>query len=65
MLYIQASDKRKMETTSPPGRKRFYFIACLLLFLATIGRYWVYDRSETVPHDPESFRLARNIAERG
>jgi hypothetical protein len=47
------------------GRNRFWLIVCPLLFLAALSRYWVYDRTESVPHDPESFRLARNIAETG
>ena len=54
-----------MPNPSLLGRNRFWWIACLLLFLAALSRYWVYDRSEAVPHDPESFRLARNIAETG
>jgi hypothetical protein len=54
-----------MLNPSLSGRKRFWSIACLLLFLGALSRYWVYDRSESVPHDPESFRLARSIAETG
>jgi hypothetical protein len=36
-----------------------------LLFLAALSRYWVYDRTEVVRHDPESVRLARSLAETG
>jgi hypothetical protein len=46
-------------------RKRFWSIACVLLFVAALSRYWVHDWTELVPHDPESFRLARSIAEKG
>jgi hypothetical protein len=40
-------------------------LVCFLLFAAALCRYWVHDLPEPVPHDPESFRLARNIAEKG
>jgi hypothetical protein len=54
-----------MEIPNLRARKRFYSVACLLLFVAALSRYWVYDWTETVPHHPESFRLARSIAEKG
>ena len=39
---------------------------CLALLLASLARYWVrYDPRDSVPHDPESFCLARNLAETG
>jgi hypothetical protein len=40
-------------------------LACLLLFVTAVARYWVYDRTEVVRHDPESVRLARSLAETG
>jgi hypothetical protein len=46
-------------------KNRFCFIACLLLFVVALARYWVFDQTEPVPHDPESFRVARSIAEKG
>jgi hypothetical protein len=33
--------------------------------VAALARYWVYDRTEVVRHDPESVRLARSLAETG
>ncbi|MBV9671874.1 MAG: glycosyltransferase family 39 protein, partial [Verrucomicrobia bacterium] len=40
-------------------------LACLLIFALALCRYWVHDRTEAVRHDPESFRLARSIVEKG
>ena len=40
-------------------------LACLLLFVAAVSRYWVHDWTEVVRHDPESVRLARSLAETG
>jgi hypothetical protein len=47
-------------------RKRLTLFACLGLFLASLGHYWVsYDPADSVPHDPESFRLARSLVTAG
>ena len=47
-------------------RSRFCLIACCCLFLAALVRYRVaYDSSSGVPRDPEPWRLARNLAEKG
>jgi len=47
-------------------RKQFSALVCLALFLASLGRYWVsYDPRDSVPRDPETFRLAHNLAETG
>ena len=52
--------------TDTTGRKWSCSIACGLLFLAALTRYRVaYDPSETVPRDPEPWRLARSLAEKG
>jgi hypothetical protein len=64
MLY-SGLGTRQMEIRSLRGGKRFYFFLCLLLFVAALSRYWVHDWTELVPHNPESFRLARSIAEKG
>ena len=50
---------------TPAQPRRKWFIAYLSLFVFALSRYWIYDRTELVPHDPESFRLARSIAEEG
>ncbi len=40
--------------------------ACCVLFLAAMTRYWVrYDPTDGVPRDPEPWRLARNLSEKG
>jgi len=57
--------RKKMEIPSMSRQKRLCSIACLLLFVAALSRYWIYDRTESVPHDPESFRLAWTLAEKG
>ena len=59
------SKRSSMKFASLRGQDRLCTIACLLLFVVALSRYWVSDRTELVYHDPESFRLARNIAERG
>lgn len=46
-------------------RPFFLPLACLIVFVLALARYWVSDRSELVPISPESFRLARNIAQKG
>jgi hypothetical protein len=48
------------------GRRWFCAIAFVLIFGVAVSRYWVsYDSTDTVPDNPESFRLARNLAEKG
>lgn len=48
------------------GRKRFCAIAFILIFGVAISRYWVaFDSTDSVPDNPESFRLARNLVEKG
>ena len=48
------------------GRKWFCAIAFILIFGVAISRYWVaFDSTDSVPDNPESFRLARNLAEKG
>ena len=45
---------------------RWSRVTFFVLLLLGLLRYWVpYDPTDTVPHDPESFRLARSIAEKG
>jgi hypothetical protein len=40
--------------------------ACVVIFFVALGRYWVvYDSTDSVPDNPESFRLALNIADKG
>jgi hypothetical protein len=47
-------------------RRQFCALACVSLFAACLLQYWVtYDSSDIVPRDPESFRLAHNLAEKG
>ncbi len=47
-------------------RWRFIVIACLALFATGLVRYRLrYDSTDFVPRDPESFRLAHNLAEKG
>lgn len=47
-------------------RRHLYTLACVLLFVASLLRYWVsYDPGASVPRDPESFRLAHNLYEKG
>lgn len=46
--------------------RRFRLIACALLFVAAVLRYWVsYDPTASVPRHPETFRLAYNLYEHG
>lgn len=46
--------------------RRSRAVACAALFVASVARFWLpFDPKDTVPHDPESVRLARNLAERG
>jgi hypothetical protein len=54
-----------MKFASLRRRERLCTMACLLLFVIALSRYWVFDRTEVVSHNIESLRLATNIAERG
>ncbi len=47
-------------------RTRTCALACIALFVASLVRYRLdYDPTDEVPHDPETFRLARTLAEKG
>jgi hypothetical protein len=47
-------------------RTHFLVLGCVALFVASLARYWVsYDPCGSVDHDPESFRLARSLHDRG
>jgi hypothetical protein len=46
--------------------KWLWFSAYLLLFVVALAQYWVpYDDGDSVPHFPESFSVAWNLAEKG
>jgi hypothetical protein len=47
-------------------RTRFSALASLVLFVASLTRYWVsYDPTGSVPWDPESLRLAHGLYDKG
>lgn len=47
-------------------RRMFLVLACILLFLVSLARYWVrYDPSASVPYYPEPYGLARNLYHTG
>ena len=47
-------------------RKTFCLLACVVLFLAGLSRYWVsYDPSDSVPYGGESMRLAHSLYDTG
>jgi hypothetical protein len=47
-------------------RARFSALASVVLFLACLSRYWVsYDPAGSVPREPESFRVAHSLYEKG
>jgi hypothetical protein len=51
---------------SASDHKWFCVFACIVIFFVALGRYWVvYDSTDSVPDNPESFRLALNIADKG
>jgi len=43
-------------------RRQIYALACIVLFLVSLWRYWLsYDPSASVPHSPETYLLARSL----
>ena len=43
-------------------RRQIYLLACVVLFLVSLWRYWLsYDPSDSVPHSPETYLLARSL----
>ena len=47
-------------------RRAFCLLVCIVLFLACLARYWEsYAPSDSVPRDPETFRLARSLYDTG